>query len=63
MGPCHCHGFISRKCQCRLDKKIICIYYRLYQAEGCNVDLENKDHFTSYDYAYNSAVQEHLKGE
>ncbi|KAI8876180.1 ankyrin [Backusella circina FSU 941] len=33
----------------------------LLVAEGCNVDLKNKSHFTSYDYAYNSAVQDHLK--
>ncbi|KAL7316131.1 Target of rapamycin complex 2 subunit avo2 [Mucor circinelloides] len=33
----------------------------LLVSEGCNVDLENDEHATAYDYAYSTAVQEHLK--
>ncbi|KAI8636411.1 ankyrin repeat-containing domain protein [Parasitella parasitica] len=33
----------------------------LLVSEGCNVDLENDEHATPYDYAYSTAVQEHLK--
>ncbi|KAG0185797.1 hypothetical protein DFQ28_008758 [Apophysomyces sp. BC1034] len=29
---------------------------------GCNVDLENKFHFTAADYAYSFGVQEHIRG-
>ncbi|KAI8050661.1 ankyrin repeat-containing domain protein [Gilbertella persicaria] len=33
----------------------------LLVSEGCNVNLENNEHSTAYDYAYSTLVQERLK--
>jgi hypothetical protein len=32
------------------------------QLGGCNIDLENKQHFTASDYAFSFAVRNHIKG-
>ncbi|KAI9306042.1 ankyrin repeat-containing domain protein, partial [Cunninghamella echinulata] len=34
----------------------------LLVSEGCNVDLENYDHFTAGDFAYSFGIRELLKG-